>query len=64
MTKKDYIAIAADIAIVRKNAERGITTAPEAVKEVADSLAALFKRDNSLFDRGRFMTACGFDPNK
>jgi hypothetical protein len=63
VTKKDYTAIAADIAIVRKNTERGLTSAPEAVREVADSLAGLFKRDNALFDRHRFLTACGFDPN-
>lgn len=53
MSKKDYIAIARTIAdsVTRTNDIR-------VVKEIADGLCVLFKRNNPRFDRDRFLTAC------
>ena len=33
--------------------------AHSALSNVADNLADMFKRDNSAFDRARFLDACG-----
>ncbi len=51
MSKKDYIAIAA---IVRKQS----LLAPFAI-ELANALAKVFAKDNVLFNRDRFIEACG-----
>lgn len=47
MTRKNYIAIAEAIATANDK------------DEVAHNLCAVFKRDNSQFDRERFLKACG-----
>lgn len=59
MTRKDYIAIAAAI--------KGPNPAPAAISEtwnlcrdlIADRIADVLARDNSRFDRAKFLTACG-----
>lgn len=55
MSRKDYVAIADAIA----NANRGEHTVTR--EEVACRIASVFAADNPRFDRGRFLTACGFD---
>lgn len=38
--------------------------ATEAAREIARGLANMFRADNGLFDRAKFMDACGLgDPN-
>lgn len=49
MTKKDYIAIA----------EAFSRNKDGSVADVAQALCAVFKADNRLFDRNRFLEACG-----
>lgn len=58
MSRKHYVAVAEDIrfrylARERDDAER------DAIKQVAEDLAATFKRFNGRFDRERFLAACG-----
>lgn len=61
MTKKDYVKVAAMMKKLRKatgvyNAEgRTLVLA----KDVEDGLADIFAEDNPLFDRERFIKACG-----
>ncbi len=57
MSRKDYELIAAQFAALFRNHPdlRGFT------RRIAESMADAFARDNSRFDRGRFLTACGFD---
>jgi hypothetical protein len=50
MSKKDYIAIAQVIS------EQPDT--PE-VRAIAEGMARYFERDNHLFNRSRFLAACG-----
>lgn len=65
MSRKHYTEAAE---IVKRNLERATDGVPEdmagnaefALKNVANDLADMFKRDNSAFDRSRFMDACGF----
>jgi hypothetical protein len=68
MSRKDYVATAEIInEAIRRNPvvpEGQIDTAFNAVREVAENLATMFKRDNGRFDRTRFLNACGVgDPN-
>lgn len=53
MSRKDYVAVAAAVA-----ATGGDYATRE---ELACRLAAVFAGENSRFDRGRFLVACGFD---
>lgn len=46
-SKKDYVAVAA---IIKSSADK---------KTIAERLAAHYAKDNALFDRDRFLTACG-----
>ena len=58
MTRKDYILIAQEIATTRKvNLTDG--TLLVSVEHLANSLATALEIDNPLFDRARFLTACG-----
>ena len=57
MTRRDYVAIAAELADARRYSDHpeqrlGIDAAAE---RIADTLA----RDNPRFDRKRFLAACG-----
>lgn len=60
MSRKHYVEVArvidAELSINRDNA--AVVTA---VENLTLSLADLFKRDNSAFDRQRFYTACGLN---
>lgn len=53
LTRRHYIEIAKIIA----NAQRQNTT-EQALDHVAEDLADMFKRDNSRFDRVKFIDAC------
>lgn len=65
MSRKHYTEAAEiikanlDAAKSERNEDEAIG-AEMAVKNVARDLAGMFKRDNSAFDRARFMDACGF----
>lgn len=66
MSRKHYIKIAK---VIRSEVEKAEVSSllPETVNaltEVADSLATMFKADNSNFDRARFMDACGLGGGK
>lgn len=59
MTKKHFIAIAADI---RRELNRVAgAEACEALERMARSLCAVFAQFNPAFDRGRFLAACGVE---
>ncbi len=55
MSRKDYIAVAKEFALLRKFAD-------EATKAVCDehakTMARVFACDNSNFDKERFLAAC------
>lgn len=57
MSKKHFIAIAANIQDVKL---QGILDPTAAVEQVAQQLADVFEDDNPRFDRQQFLTACGF----
>ena len=61
MSRKHYIEIAQVIRQQIEATDNRIVLAPVrvALREVAESLAYMFKVDNSRFDRSRFMDACG-----
>ena len=61
MTRKDYVLIADAIATEAKFAGSFNTKEMRLaiLREVACALADVLKRDNSRFDRTRFLTACG-----
>lgn len=54
MSKKDYIAIADAV-----ETYTGITPEDGDFALLARDLADIFERDNPLFDRARFLIACG-----
>lgn len=54
MTRKDYVAIAEAIAFQAELHDDVV------VHAVADAIADVFYADNSRFNRGKFMEACGF----
>lgn len=54
MTKRDYVAFAE----MFKSLEAGPYTCPD-VLSVVYKTADIFARDNSRFDRARFLLACG-----
>lgn len=61
MTKKHFIAIAADI---RHRMDRAESTADEClIDSLAYDLAATFEGFNPNFDRTKFLAACGVDPS-
>ena len=58
MTRKDYVLIAA--AIASEADWRPLDDGLLVIKAVAVAIAYKLADDNPRFDRGRFMTACGF----
>lgn len=57
MSKKDYVMIAAIVS----DAIAGKTLGEVApVELIANNMADAFKKDNTAFDKKRFMIACGF----
>jgi hypothetical protein len=61
VSKKDYQAIARAIHEAREaHAERSAweSEVKEVLADVAERLADVFKADNHMFDRGRFIEAC------
>lgn len=61
MTKKDYISIANDLRIERAilaRSENGANLV-HGFDVAVQTLCGAFKRDNSAFDKARFLTAVG-----
>ncbi len=61
MTRKDYVAIAAAIK-ARTEMARNIQNSAVRLthyKELTGDIADVLARDNSRFDRARFLAACG-----
>lgn len=59
MTRKHFIALAAAIRKAHDDTEaKGTGTGP--LLTLAREVAELCEKDNKLFDRMRFMAACGF----
>jgi hypothetical protein len=60
MTKKTYIAIAKIVKETTRVNVRGDESMLPTINKVAmvSELCTLFKSDNSLFDRARFIDAC------
>ena len=65
-SKKDYIAVARIIASEIEpykdtNNDEGVDTSPAdvAIERIANRLADYFRSDNQLFNRDRFLKACG-----
>lgn len=56
MTKRHFEAIAAIVKSVARYHDADKVTA----KAIAEDLAFYFAKENPRFDRGRFLTACGF----
>ena len=54
MTRKDYVAIAEVLKMYRP-LEEGYQN----WSNIVEGIAGVLKRDNPLFDRGRFYKACG-----
>ena len=60
MTRKDYVAIAAELKRERFEVEAAMQTeAVNAIDRVAIGLCGLMSMDNPRFDRARFLKACG-----
>lgn len=58
MTKKDFILIARVLSESKENRNRLVET-PQVFDRVAQRMADALADTNPLFDRGRFLTACG-----
>lgn len=61
MTKKDYISIARVLADNRRDHATYDSQSMAIVRctDVANDIADMLARDNSRFDRERFLAACG-----
>jgi hypothetical protein len=65
MTRKDYIALAAiiknnhDVKVISPNNFRFVLKS-----DFINDLAAYLKKDNSRFDRSKFIAACGIFENQ
>lgn len=62
MTRKDYVKFA----VIIKAEVDGLNKQNECYKDIAfcitsiaDSMSAIFREDNTNYDRNRFMDACG-----
>jgi|SRR5581483_5811624 len=60
MSRKDYNALAAALAECKAE-NREILGAGSVLKSAAERIADVLAADNARFDRGRFLTACGFE---
>lgn len=58
MTKKDYILIAD---ILNNNKDLHAQNSRDTIKRVAEQLADKMILDNPLFNKDKFLTACGFN---
>jgi hypothetical protein len=61
MTRKDHIAIAANLKTARES--HAAAVCPDKARDLLDGLVfgfcAILEQDNSRFDRARFLQACG-----
>jgi hypothetical protein len=57
-SRKLYCALAAAIKESHNHPDDGMETDHACVALVAQNIAAVLKRDNPMFDRERFITAC------
>ena len=63
MTRKDYVLIADAIKRTRDNHDVNCEQARAslyAIADAAEAIAYALRRDNSRFEKARFMAACGF----
>lgn len=63
MTRKDYAAIAEAIDYYRSSLNPNVGFDRDryvALRELTNIFCAVFAEDNSRFDPGRFLQACGF----
>ena len=58
MSRKHYVAVAQAVKDVRDIA-KDARNASEALDLLARRLATVFQGDNGMFDRNRFLRACG-----
>ncbi len=58
MSRKHYVAVAQAVKDVRDIA-KDVRNASEALDLLARRLATVFQGDNGMFDRNRFLRACG-----
>ena len=58
MSKKHYVAVAQAVKDVRDIA-KDARNVSEALDLLAQRLATVFQGDNGMFDRNRFLRACG-----
>lgn len=63
MSRKDFEAIARAVLLTRNGLTESFADARAraVLAEVADRLATACAQTNGMFDRGRFMRACGFE---
>ena len=61
MSRKHYVAVAQAVKDVRDIAKDSpsVRNASEALDLLARRLATVFQGDNGMFDRNRFLRACG-----
>lgn len=67
VTKRDYVAIAAAISKYRATLSPHVAfdrSRYAALRELANIFCEVFAEDNHRFDRGRFLTACGFEEDE
>jgi hypothetical protein len=62
-TRMHYQAVAGEIHNLINDCKAWRTADEQSVRVTAERLANLFRRDNSRFDREKFMTACGLKEN-
>ena len=72
MSRKDYLAVAAEVVqateMIKADAKAGYITPETAQAKIStlhtfivDCMVPMFRRDNSLFDRSKFLLACGIN---
>lgn len=57
MTRKHFVAIAGIIKLFYTNAK-----SKRLLESIVNSLCDFFEKENNLFDRDRFIKACGIEP--
>lgn len=60
MTKKHFKKLAEAIKTANDNIDQGDPQAVRILTELTSDIADVCQQSNELFDRGRFLKACGF----
>ena len=58
MTRKDYVRFAA---MLRASTRPASNETVDSIREIALRMCNIFEIDNPLFDRSRFLKACGVE---